>query len=822
MATISTTLQIVDSFSPALRKMSNSLNVVMNALESTQKSLNAPIDTKGFATARATLLELNRDLQKMEQGAYGATNAQKNLNKSMKSSTGVVSSLLSKLGLLIGAYASLQGVKSLISLSDQNANNNARFSMINDGKQTNEQLYDQIFNMAERSRADFSSTAGLVSRIGMNAKDAFGSTAEIVEFAEVLNKKFIIAGATTEEMNSALLQLTQGLGSGVLRGEELNAVFESAPNIIQSIADYLQVPIGQIRTLASEGKLSADTVKKAMLASAEATNEQFRNMPLTFGNLMTSFKNNAIRASQTLFDKINEVMNMPAIKEFLINLGESFGKIANIASQSIDFIIARISRISHVWSVVSDFIGGMWENVKNSAFDAFSQVQQIMNSVFSTNTFKFITGLMIGAIGLILKTTEIGFKIIEATLKFIQDKWAYIEPILWGVATAITAQGIASLWAKRQIVALAVVTAWKTIVDWAETSAIIAMEFAQYGLNSAIAMCPIGWLIALIIIAIGVILWIIDTILEWGGISVTVIGNICGTFMGLGAVIFNVFKFIGNMISGVVQSVVGAFVWLYDNASAIFSNIGTWWSNVWIDAQICFMKFMKSVMNELTSLIDYIAPVADLLDMDISAYAKGVTSNIEANISTLENKKGKYKNLTNWTPVDWETFKYTDVSDAYFKGAEFGDKISNFSISDLMDNGGDLLSEGLLGDKNKLFNALNSYELPANYTGGDPKYYANGSPTSNLGKNGALNAIKGNTADIANNTSNMDSYEEELKYLREIGEREAINRFTTAEIKVTNTNNNNINSALDLDGIVSNLTNKLFDAMNSTAEGTHF
>ncbi len=95
----------------------------------------------------------------------------------------------------------------------------------------------------------------------MNAGKAFSSTKEIVAFAEQLNKKFVIAGATTEETNSALLQLTQGLGSGVLRGEELNAVFESAPNIIQSIADYLEVDIGKIRGMASEGMLTADIVK---------------------------------------------------------------------------------------------------------------------------------------------------------------------------------------------------------------------------------------------------------------------------------------------------------------------------------------------------------------------------------------------------------------------------------------------------------------------------------------------------------------------------------------------------------------------------------
>ncbi|MGS7749553.1 tape measure protein, partial [Clostridioides difficile] len=118
-------------------------------------------------------------------------------------------------------------------------------------------LNKMIFQSAERSRASYLDTAKIVSRIGMNAGKAFSSTREIVSFAEQLNKKFVIAGASTEEMNSALLQLTQGLGSGVLRGEELNAVFESAPNIIQSIADYLNVDIEKIRGMASEGMLTA-------------------------------------------------------------------------------------------------------------------------------------------------------------------------------------------------------------------------------------------------------------------------------------------------------------------------------------------------------------------------------------------------------------------------------------------------------------------------------------------------------------------------------------------------------------------------------------
>ncbi|HBF8940656.1 TPA: tape measure protein, partial [Clostridioides difficile] len=169
---------------------------------------------------------------------------------------------------LAATYLGIRTLGGLGNLSDQMTSTNARLSMINDGQLSDGGLNKMIFQSAERSRASYLDTAKIVSRIGMNAGKAFSSTKEIVGFAEQLNKKFVIAGASTEEMNSALLQLTQGLSSGVLRGEELNAVFESAPNIIQSIADYLDVDIGKIRGMASEGMLTADIVKNSLLAAA--------------------------------------------------------------------------------------------------------------------------------------------------------------------------------------------------------------------------------------------------------------------------------------------------------------------------------------------------------------------------------------------------------------------------------------------------------------------------------------------------------------------------------------------------------------------------
>ncbi|MDD4509066.1 MAG: tape measure protein, partial [Eubacteriaceae bacterium] len=147
---------------------------------------------------------------------------------------------------LASSYASLQGIKSIGSIADQYSMVTSRLNLINDGMQTTGQLQEMIYQAAQNSRTEYSTMAELVARVGANAKDAFSSNAEIVDFAKVLNKQFVLAGASAEEISSATLQLTQGLGSGVLRGEELNAVMESAPNIIQSIADYLQVPFGQI------------------------------------------------------------------------------------------------------------------------------------------------------------------------------------------------------------------------------------------------------------------------------------------------------------------------------------------------------------------------------------------------------------------------------------------------------------------------------------------------------------------------------------------------------------------------------------------------
>lgn len=186
--------------------------------------------------------------------------------------------------------------KMFLGTSDAESQVLAKLDMINDGTQTTAELQEMIYASAQRSRGVYNDTANLVARIGMNAREAFDNNAEMVQFAENLNKSFVIAGATQQEMSSATLQLTQAMASGVLRGQELNAVFLSAPNVIRDIAEYLGEDIGEIRKMAEEGKLTAEVVKNALLSATDEINTEFEAMPMTLSQAFTMGRN-AIRQS---------------------------------------------------------------------------------------------------------------------------------------------------------------------------------------------------------------------------------------------------------------------------------------------------------------------------------------------------------------------------------------------------------------------------------------------------------------------------------------------------------------------------------------------
>lgn len=265
------------------------------------------------------------NLTRASNAARGGSASNRLYGNSASSAARQTSSLVSELHSLAGAFLGIQGVKALTGLSDTMTSITARLDMMNDGLQTTEELNRMIYESAQRSRGSYQQTANLVAKLGTLAGDAFSSNQEIIAFAEQLNKQMALSGTTTQEAQAAMLQLTQGLASGTLRGEELNSVLEQTPMIAQSIAKYMGVNTGEMRELASEGVITADVVKNAMFAAADEVNAKFEQMPMTWGQVWTSMQNTAIQALQPVLNAVNWLANnLSIIGPLVAGLAASF------------------------------------------------------------------------------------------------------------------------------------------------------------------------------------------------------------------------------------------------------------------------------------------------------------------------------------------------------------------------------------------------------------------------------------------------------------------------------------------------------------------
>lgn len=269
-----------------------------------------------------------------ERQARAAAKAQKEYNQSMESGTGSADRLTASLKKMAGGYIGLQGVKGLLQMSDTLVSTTARLDMVNDGLQTTAQLNDMIFQSANRARGSYAETAAMVSKLGLLAGDAFGSTQEIVAFAEQLNKQMAVSGVSMVSAQGAMLQLTQAMASGVLRGEELNSVLEQLPMVTESIIKYLGISKGELKDLASEGAITAEIVKNAMFAAAEETNARFEEMPTSWSQVWTIFGNYATKALTPVLLGLSWVANnLAIIGPLVLGLGGAFA-VFQIAAHS--------------------------------------------------------------------------------------------------------------------------------------------------------------------------------------------------------------------------------------------------------------------------------------------------------------------------------------------------------------------------------------------------------------------------------------------------------------------------------------------------------
>ena len=427
MAKIQNTITLQDRMTPVLKQVQRSLQATVTAMAGVDKVSNS-----AFKKAQKEVDNLDREIQKFNNHL---DELPAKANKAGNGFSGWQANLMGVSSLINIIKAGVDGISKLTGLSDQMTLTTARLNLMNDGLQTTEQLQQKIFQSAERSRGSYQATADAVSKMGILAGDAFGSNDELIMFMEQVNKQFAIAGTETQGQAAAMLQLTQAMGQGVLRGQELNSMFEQVPTMIQSIADYLDVPIGQIREMAGEGQITAEIVKNAMLATADETNAKFESMPKTFDNAFTTIQNNALMRMQPIFDRLSEIANSPEFQGMVQQIIEVIGTIVEWVMVAFDLMSTVFSFLATVlepiapllWGILGAFVA--YQVIVNGvaiATNVWAWAQLMLNAAMNANPIYLLISAMVGLIIMIYKlwTTNLDFKYgVLAIWNSILDGW---------------------------------------------------------------------------------------------------------------------------------------------------------------------------------------------------------------------------------------------------------------------------------------------------------------------------------------------------------------------------------------------------------------
>lgn len=706
---LSTEIRLQDRMSGALNRITANLYSTVSAFQTVDRVSDRAFNSSAIAAASQELYSYDQRVTQLEADLVDANNRIQQMQEHTSRATNAANGLLNVFRGVVGIIGAI-GAGKILETSDALVQTTSRLNMMNDGAQSTQELFSMVYASAQDARGSLSGMADVVARFGNNAKDAFGSSAEVVAFANIIQKQMTIAGASTAEASNAMLQLSQGLGSGVLRGDELNSIFEQAPNLIQSIADYLDVPIGSIREMASEGQLTADIVKAAVFASADEVNAKFEEMPMTWAQIWQSMQNTALMKFQPVLQRINDFANSDGFQTLVDNTTSAMATLANVALNVLDTV---------------------------------------------------------GAIA-----------------SFMSENWSVIAPIVMGVVAALTLYAAIAAITNTVNAIAATVAATKAAADTMAGGATFFATAAQHGFNAALAACPITWIIIGIIAIIAAIVAFCSWLAKTTGIADSAFGVIAGSIVTLGAVIGNVFFGALELILGFIEHLVNPFI-----------NFANFVGNVFTNPVSSIIYLFQSMADGVLNVLENIASAMDFI---FGSNMAGTVNGWRDSIKTMADElvaeyapEENYEQVIGNLDLSIEDFglERFDYGDAFNTGAAWGDSVAE-------DLSGAFDMSSLLGSTSA-----------ESYSSGYEDLIA-----------GTLGDIEGNTAATADS---VDISNENLKYLRDSAEMEAINKFTTAEIKLDMVNNNSIASNMDIDGIVTQLSEGLREAMESAAEGVY-
>lgn len=421
MATIRSQMVLNDQVTGVLKNITRALDITLHSFEQMQDASANAVDVRLLNQARAGLGEVNLAVREMEENYRRAaqqeqqvtrnirqsTQAEQQLNASIRGGNDALDDMVGKAKNLAATIGASVGLKKLIELSDQMTSTTARLNFIVDDGGSVKALEAKIMASAQRSRAAYLDTASAIASMGANAGAAFTSNDELIAFMEQVNKQFVIGGASAQGQAAAMLQLTQAMAAGALRGEELNSILENAPGIARAIEQYMGIAEGSIKSYAEKGAVSATVVKNALLSIADETNAKFNGMAMTWGQVWTQMGNIALKVTRPLLTAINWLANnLSVIGPILLGLGAAF-LVFQVAAHWTQIAAVATAAYHAVVNLLSIGFGVLTGNTAAASAAVFTFNSALLASPITwiIMLIAVVIGLLYGVVAIINKVT---------------------------------------------------------------------------------------------------------------------------------------------------------------------------------------------------------------------------------------------------------------------------------------------------------------------------------------------------------------------------------------------------------------------------------
>lgn len=421
MATIRSQMVLNDQVTGVLKNITRALDITLHSFEQMQDASANAVDVRLLNQARAGLGEVNLAVREMEENYRRAaqqeqqvtrnirqsTQAEQQLNASIRGGNDALDDMVGKAKNLAATIGASIGLKKLIELSDQMTSTTARLNFIVDDGGSVEALEAKIMASAQRSRAAYLDTASAIASMGANAGAAFSSNDELIAFMEQVNKQFVIGGASAQGQAAAMLQLTQAMAAGALRGEELNSILENAPGIARAIEQYMGIAEGSIKSYAEKGAVSATVVKNALLSIADETDAKFNGMAMTWGQVWTQMGNIALKVTQPLLTAVNWLANnLSVIGPIVLGLGTAF-LVFQVAAHWTQIAAVATAAYHAVVNLLSIGFGVLTGNTAAASAAVFTFNSALLASPITwiIMLIAVVIGLLYGVVAIINKVT---------------------------------------------------------------------------------------------------------------------------------------------------------------------------------------------------------------------------------------------------------------------------------------------------------------------------------------------------------------------------------------------------------------------------------